>query len=125
MSDQPEALYLAEVIEHDPQSKSHHDAAAACLRRQHAEIEALKAERNALRAELREATEAIDDPAVNNLRTLAESIRMMRAKKDALREALKDIADDYEERFDMNSPSTNPGIKNVVEAVRAALKETK
>lgn len=40
MSNQPEALYLAEVIESDPQSKSHHDAAASCLRRQHAEIEA-------------------------------------------------------------------------------------
>ncbi len=48
MSDEDKALFLAEVIEKDPQSKAHHDAAASCLRRQHAEIEALKAERDAL-----------------------------------------------------------------------------
>ena len=54
MSNQPEALYLAEVIESDPQSKSHHDAAAACLRRQHAEIESLKTERDALLDALRD-----------------------------------------------------------------------
>ena len=45
-------------------------------------IERLKAQRNALRAELREATEAMDDPAVNNLRTLPEAIRMLRAERD-------------------------------------------
>jgi hypothetical protein len=32
----------------------------------------LKAERDAFRAELRDATKAVDDPAVNNLRTLPE-----------------------------------------------------
>lgn len=42
MSDQPEALFLADVIENDPQSKAHHDAAAACLRRLHAECDALR-----------------------------------------------------------------------------------
>lgn len=44
MSDQPEALFLADVIENDPQSKAHHDAAAACLRRLHAECDALRAD---------------------------------------------------------------------------------
>lgn len=44
MSNKDEALFLADVIENDPQSKAHHDAAAALLRRQHAEIESLKAE---------------------------------------------------------------------------------
>ena len=52
------------------------------LARQRAEIESLKAQRNALRAELRAATEAMDDPAVNNLRTLPEAIRMLRAERD-------------------------------------------
>ena len=47
------------------------------------------AQRDALRAELREATEAIDDPAVNNLRTLPDSIRMLRAENDVLRAALE------------------------------------
>ena len=36
-------------------------------------------------------------------------------------EALLDIADDYSGRFDMESPSTNPGMKVVVENARAAL----
>jgi hypothetical protein len=43
MSDQPEALFLADVIENDPQSKAHHDVAAACLRRLHAENERRRA----------------------------------------------------------------------------------
>ena len=60
--------------------------------------------RDALRAELREATEAMDDPAVNNLRTLPEAIRMLRAERDALRvvqpsafdpAAAMRLADDY------------------------------
>lgn len=49
MSKQPEALFLADVIENDPQSKAHHDAAAACLRRLHAERDALRAENDALK----------------------------------------------------------------------------
>lgn len=94
------------------------DATAAELRRLHAEIEEWRAkaaawiaspeaaqrlegyrelaqmaeraetESDALRAELREATEATDDCAVNNLRTLPESIRMLRAERDELLEAL-------------------------------------
>ena len=39
---QPTALYLADVIANDPCSKAHHDAAAAELRRLHAENEALR-----------------------------------------------------------------------------------
>lgn len=46
MTDQPEALFLADVIENDPRSKAHHDAAAACLRRLHAEIERLRVGRD-------------------------------------------------------------------------------
>lgn len=44
MSDQPEALFIADVIENDPQSKAHHDAAATCLRRLHAECDALRSD---------------------------------------------------------------------------------
>jgi hypothetical protein len=36
-------------------------------------------------------------------------------------EALKEIADDYSDRFDMTSPSTNPGMKYVVKQARAAI----
>lgn len=56
-----------------------------------AEIAKLRAENDALRAELREATEAMDDPEVNNLRTLPESIRMLRAERDARRSLLDSI----------------------------------
>ena len=46
--------------------------------------------------------------------------RLIAAAPDLL-EALIDIADDYEERFDMESPSTNPSMKMVVQAARAAI----
>lgn len=148
MSNKPEALLLADALLGCAGPLLPILPAATELRRQHAEIEsahraqreaenelsralarhamaetALKAECDALRAELREVTEAMNDPAVNNIRTLAESIRILQAERDALRAALKDIADDYEDRFDMNDPSTNPGIKHVVREARAALKE--
>ena len=38
---QPKALFLADVIKADPASKTHHDEAAAELRRLHAENERL------------------------------------------------------------------------------------
>ena len=46
------------------------------------------------------------------------------AENERLREALKDIIEDYSDRFDLESPSTNPGIKIVIKQARAALKET-
>lgn len=44
-----------------------------------------------------------------------------RAAVIELQEALREIADDYADRFDLNSPSTNPGIKSVIRQARAAL----
>lgn len=41
--------------------------------------------------ELREATEALDDPAVNNIRTLPEGIRLLRAENERLRGLVRDI----------------------------------
>lgn len=38
-----------------------------------------------------------------------------------LLEALQEIADDYADRFDMDSPSTNPGIKAVVAQARSVI----
>ena len=49
MSKQPEALRLADLLDGDPNSKAHHDEAAAELRRLHAEVEALKLDNNNLR----------------------------------------------------------------------------
>lgn len=45
MNKQPEALRLADLLDGDPNSKAHHDEAAAELRRQHAEIERLRIEK--------------------------------------------------------------------------------
>jgi len=46
--------------------------------------------------------------------------REQAAQIEVMREALSDIADDYEDRFDMNSQSTNPGMKYVVKQARNA-----
>ena len=50
--------------------------------------------------------------------------RLIAAAPDLL-EALEDIANDYADRFDMDSPSTNPGMKVVVENARAAIAKAK
>ena len=38
-----------------------------------------------------------------------------------LLEALKEIAADYADRFDLDDPSTNPGIKSTIKQARAAI----
>jgi hypothetical protein len=47
--------------------------------------------------------------------------REERALAEELVEALKDLADDIADRFDLDSPSTNPGIKNYVERILAVI----
>lgn len=142
MSDQPEALRLADALEQQAAWEARYGPSeleellpdsATLLRRQHAEIERLyaqrssavedyekvpdwslleatqgalrehmaeihklRAERDALRAELREATEAMDDPAVNNLRTLPEAIRLLCAENAALLSALLEVVRVFE-----------------------------
>ena len=51
----------------------------------------------------------------------AGTVTKLRAEVKELVEALREIADDYEDRFDMSSPSTNPGMKYVVKQARAVL----
>ncbi|MFJ3117860.1 hypothetical protein ACIPI6_15095 [Pseudomonas protegens] len=46
--------------------------------------------------------------------------RLIAGAPDLL-EALQDLTDDIAERFDMDSPSTNPGIKHCIDAARAAI----
>jgi hypothetical protein len=61
----------------------------------------------------------------DSARQLERELTAAKAEVERLRAALKDIADDYEDRFDMDCPSTNPGMKYVVRQARAALKEPK
>jgi hypothetical protein len=51
--------------------------------------------------------------------TLGDMLAMAAATE--LLEALREIADDYSERFDLDSPSTNPGIKSAISQARAAI----
>ena len=60
----------------------------------------------------------------DQLAEAANLIERQAAQIEMMREALSDIADDYEDRFDMNSPSTNPGMRYVVKQSRAALSAT-
>ena len=55
----------------------------------------------------------------------AAELRRLHAEIEALREALKEIADDYADRFDLDDPSTNPGIKYTIKQARAALEQGK
>ena len=87
MSDRPDALYLADVIENDPTSKAHHDAAASCLRRQPFEIEALKAERNALRGDAGQDWSLLD-ASQESLREHMLEIHRLQDDRDALIEAI-------------------------------------
>jgi len=56
---QPKALFLADVIEADPASKTHHDEAAAELRRLHAENELLHERHHFDNGVLKELLEAL------------------------------------------------------------------
>lgn len=69
-----ERLRAAAVIDTETGEALHPDSTITVPVREHAR---LIAENNRLRAELREATEALDDPAVNNLVTLPEAIRLL------------------------------------------------
>lgn len=44
-----------------------------------------------------------------------------KAQRDELLEALKEIAADYADRFDLDSPSTNPGIKSTIKQARSVI----
>ena len=55
---------------------------------------------------------------------LVQEIQFLREQVALLRDALKEAVEDYSDRFDMSSPSTNPGIKMVVKQGKEALAAT-
>lgn len=74
-------------------------------------------------AQLKHLPEAIIDALDLNLSLPGYNVTVNEpsAIQAQLVAALKDITGDICERFDMESSSTNPGIKNCVENARAAL----
>ena len=74
-------------------------------------------------AEIQRLQFALADSEALELGT-AERCDQLREQVALLREALKDICSDYEDRFDMGSPSTNPGMKFVVKQAREAISAT-
>lgn len=61
----------------------------------------------------------------NNLTEQGEfNARLIAAAPDLL-EALEELVGDIADRFDMDSPSTNPGIKHAVEAAHKAIAKAK
>lgn len=59
------------------------------------------------------------------LADMTERCHAAEKQRDELLAALEEIANDYADRFDMSSPSTNPGIKYVVKQARAAIASVK
>ena len=55
---------------------------------------------------------------------LIQEIQFLREQVALLRDALKEAVEGYSDRFDMSSPSTNPGIKMVVKQGKEALAAT-
>jgi hypothetical protein len=74
----------------------------------------------------REVLSDVDPVVLEAWRLQGRKVGAMLAEAQAAvieaHDALRDIADDYEERFDLNSPSTNPGIKSVIKQARAVLR---
>lgn len=87
------------------------------------------------RLERGQATWGTCDEAAAELRRLAEIERLTAAARvpltpaqqhaDELVEALREISDDYADRFDLDSPSTNPGIKLTIKQARTVLAKIK
>lgn len=81
-------------------------------------------------AELPDRTSPFDWPEAmlvtsGELRNILRSIPTAPAEPQSLVSelvyALREIADDYADRFDLDSPSTNPGIKSTIKQARAAI----
>ena len=73
-------------------------------------------ERDQLRAEIEQKMSAGE--------FVLKEVDQLRKQVALLRDALKEAVEDYSDRFDMSSPSTNPGIKWIVKQGKEALTAT-
>ncbi len=55
----------------------------------------------------------------------AAELRRLHSVNAQLLEALEEITSDYADRFDLDDPSTNPGIKSSIKQARAAIAQAK
>jgi hypothetical protein len=62
--------------------------------------------------------------AFGRIEELEQQLAEAQKQNVMLRNALKEIVEDYEDRFDMTSPSINPGMKFVVKQGTEALDAT-
>jgi hypothetical protein len=65
-------------------------------------------------------SEDFGDNEEDGRQTALANARLIAAAPELL-DALREIADDYADRFDLDSPSTNPGIKSTIANARAAI----
>lgn len=71
---QPKALYLADVLKSDPRSKSHHDEAAAELRRLHDENKLLHERHHFDNGVLKELLEALKNIEVSTYEAMTAAL---------------------------------------------------
>lgn len=57
----------------------------------------------------------------NGLARVIDRAKEFKQQRDELLSALKEITSDYSDRFDLESPSTNLGIKTVIKAANEAI----
>lgn len=142
------ASVAEELLEHERQTHKElgeivgtDNSLAECCKRLRARAEAAEAkcahwydEFNRIAHQFRAAVDPDDAQKLNpegtaklaasllaQLAAANDKLLVVEAERDGLREALKDLVDDICERVDMQSPSTNPGMKVAVKNAQAAL----
>lgn len=113
MTNEPYALRLADRLNAWPDAEELDDAAA--------ELRRLYDENLRLRGIVPEALEKLNDELCDeNDRLHALNAQLTQVSEELL-ETLKELTADYADRFDLDNPSTNPGIKFYVKLARAAI----